>query len=132
MKGRLLDDERIKSDFANKPLSRLVRRATIHLSELHCENEAHGFYPETLIHRLKALVIAQNPAIYAITLVTEWRDPVGSMGNDSALACLSSQSRIIYDYFKQLFAQVTNPAIDSIREEIVMSLRCSIGPEATF
>jgi glutamate synthase (NADPH/NADH) large chain len=67
-----------------------------------------------------------------LPLVKELRDPVGSMGNDSALACLSSQSRIIYDYFKQLFAQVTNPAIDSIREEIVMSLRCSIGPEGNL
>jgi glutamate synthase (NADPH/NADH) large chain len=54
------------------------------------------------------------------------------MGNDSALACLSDQSRIIYDYFKQLFAQVTNPAIDSIREEVVMSLSCSIGPEGNL
>ena len=67
-----------------------------------------------------------------LPLVTELRDPVGSMGNDSALACLSDQSRIIYDYFKQLFAQVTNPAIDSIREEVVMSLRCAIGPEGNL
>ena len=54
------------------------------------------------------------------------------MGNDSALACLSDKPRMIYDYFKQLFAQVTNPPIDSIREEIVMSLRCFIGPEGNF
>ncbi len=67
-----------------------------------------------------------------LPLVNELRDPVGSMGNDSALACLSDHSRIIYDYFKQLFAQVTNPAIDSIREEVVMSLRCSIGPEGNL
>ena len=51
------------------------------------------------------------------------------MGNDAALACMSDKSRMIYDYFKQLFAQVTNPAIDSIREEVVMSLQCYIGPE---
>ena len=67
-----------------------------------------------------------------LPLVSELRDPVGSMGNDSALACLSDHSRIIYDYFKQLFAQVTNPAIDSIREEVVMSLSCSIGPEGNL
>ena len=52
-----------------------------------------------------------------LPLVNEKRDPVGSMGNDSALAVLSDQPRMIYDYFKQLFAQVTNPPIDSIREE---------------
>ena len=67
-----------------------------------------------------------------IPLVTESRDPLGSMGNDSALACLSDKPRMIYDYFKQLFAQVTNPPIDSIREEIVMSLRCFIGPEGNL
>ena len=64
-----------------------------------------------------------------LPLVREKRDPVGSMGNDSALACLSDEPRLIYDYFKQLFAQVTNPAVDSIREEVIMSLQCSIGPE---
>jgi len=51
------------------------------------------------------------------------------MGNDSSLACLSDKPRMLYDYFKQMFAQVTNPAIDSIREEIIMSLECYIGPE---
>jgi glutamate synthase (NADPH) large chain len=64
-----------------------------------------------------------------LPLVQQARDPVGSMGNDSALACLSDKPRMLYDYFKQLFAQVTNPAIDSIREEIIMSLECYIGPE---
>ena len=62
-------------------------------------------------------------------MVEEKRDPVGSMGNDSALACLSDKPRMLYDYFKQLFAEVTNPPIDSIREEVVMALECFIGPE---
>jgi glutamate synthase (NADPH/NADH) large chain len=51
------------------------------------------------------------------------------MGNDAALAVLSDQPRMLYDYFKQLFAQVTNPPIDSIREEVIMSLECYVGPE---
>jgi len=67
-----------------------------------------------------------------LPMITEARDPLGSMGNDSALACLSDKPRMIYDYFKQLFAQVTNPAIDSIREEVVMSLECFIGPEGNL
>ena len=62
-------------------------------------------------------------------MVRERRDPLGSMGNDAALACLSDQPRLPYDYFKQLFAQVTNPPIDSIREEVVMSLQAYCGPE---
>ena len=64
-----------------------------------------------------------------VPMIREARDPIGSMGNDAALACLSDKPRMIYDYFKQLFAQVTNPAIDSIREEVIMSLECYIGPE---
>ena len=60
------------------------------------------------------------------------KDPIGSMGDDAALACLSDQPRMLYDYFKQLFAQVTNPAIDSIREEVIMSLECYIGPEGNL
>ena len=67
-----------------------------------------------------------------IPLLHEKKDPIGSMGNDAALECLSDQPRMLYDYFKQLFAQVTNPAIDSIREEIIMSLECYIGPEGNL
>jgi len=62
-------------------------------------------------------------------MIEQQRDPVGSMGNDSALAVLSDQPRLAYDYFKQLFAQVTNPPIDSIREEVIMAVECYIGPE---
>src|SRR5699024_7148459 len=60
------------------------------------------------------------------------KDPIGSMGNDAALAVLSDQPRMLYDYFKQHFAQVTNPPIDSIREQSVMSLACTIGPEGNL
>jgi glutamate synthase (NADPH/NADH) large chain len=63
-----------------------------------------------------------------LPMIVEKRDPVGSMGNDSAIAALSDEPRMLYDYFKQLFAQVTNPPIDSIREEVIMSLECYIGP----
>ena len=62
-------------------------------------------------------------------MVTELRDPLGSMGNDAALAVISKKPRMLYDYFKQRFAQVTNPPIDSIREEVIMALECYIGPE---
>jgi glutamate synthase (NADPH/NADH) len=58
----------------------------------------------------------------------EGKEPLGSMGNDTTLACLSMRPRMSYDYFKQLFAQVTNPPIDPIREEVVMSLACYTGP----
>ena len=133
-KGALIDDEEIKAKLATKnPYQDWLNEQQIHLSELHCDSEAHGFHPESLTHRLKAFGYSTETLQFMLLpLVSELRDPVGSMGNDSALACLSEQPRIIYDYFKQLFAQVTNPAIDSIREEVVMSLRCSIGPEGNL
>ena len=62
-------------------------------------------------------------------MLRELRDPLGSMGNDAALAVMSEKPRMLYDYFKQRFAQVTNPPIDSIREEVIMALECYIGPE---
>ena len=67
-----------------------------------------------------------------LPMVRELRDPLGSMGNDAALAVMSEKPRMLYDYFKQLFAQVTNPPIDSIREEVIMALECYIGPEANL
>ena len=93
-------------------------------ARLRCRNaaarmQAFGYTVETMKFMLLPMVADRSA------------DPVGSMGNDSALACLSDKPRMIYDYFKQLFAQVTNPAIDSIREEVIMSLECYIGPEQT-
>ncbi|CAF0729763.1 unnamed protein product [Brachionus calyciflorus] len=67
-----------------------------------------------------------------LPMIKNSKESLGSMGNDAPLACLSSYNPLIYDYFKQLFAQVTNPPIDPIREKIVMSLACPIGPEANI
>ncbi len=59
-------------------------------------------------------------------------EPIGSMGTDTAIAVLSERSRLLYDYFTQLFAQVTNPPLDAIREELVTSLMSTLGPEANL
>jgi len=67
-----------------------------------------------------------------LPMVTEGKEALGSMGNDAPLAAMASQPRIIYDYFRQLFAQVTNPPIDPIRESIVMSLAAYVGPEGNL
>ena len=64
--------------------------------------------------------------------MSDGKEALGSMGTDTPLACISQQPRMIYEYFRQLFAQVTNPPIDPIREEIVMSLTCYIGPEGNL
>ncbi|MEM1415193.1 MAG: glutamate synthase large subunit [Myxococcota bacterium] len=92
-----------------------------------------AFDPATLIPRLQAFgYTTETLQFMLLPMVTQKRDPVGSMGNDSSLACLSDQPRLVYDYFKQLFAQVTNPPIDSIREEVIMSMQCYCGPEGNL
>ena len=64
--------------------------------------------------------------------MAEGNEALGSMGNDNALACISEQPKLLYEYFRQLFAQVTNPPIDPIREKIVMSLECYVGPQGNL
>ena len=132
--GRLITDEEIKSGFSTaRPYGDWVRSQRIDFADLHTEAEPRGFNPETLLERMKAFGFTiETMQFMLLPLVRELRDPVGAMGNDAALACLSDKPRMIYDYFKQLFAQVTNPAIDSIREEVVMSLECYIGPEGNL
>ena len=130
-KGCMVPDEDLKHDFARRrPYAEWLRKQRIQFSDLHTEEEPHGFEPETLLPRMQSFgYTTETMQFMLLPLIHEKRDPVGSMGNDSALACLSDKPRLLYDYFKQLFAQVTNPAIDSIREQVVMSLECYIGPE---
>ncbi|TWU33347.1 glutamate synthase large subunit [Novipirellula artificiosorum] len=129
--GRLIPDEELKSSFAKRmPYGDWLKDQRIRLADLHPEAEGHGFDSKTLLPRMQAFGYTSETLKFMLRpLVEQLRDPVGSMGNDSAIACLSDKPRMIYDYFKQLFAQVTNPAIDSIREEVIMSLECYIGPE---
>jgi glutamate synthase (NADPH/NADH) large chain len=131
---RIVPDDEIKERCARRrPYGRWLRDQRIDLDDLQPNREPHGFEPGTLLGRLQAFgYTVETLQFMLLPMVLEQRDPVGSMGNDSALACLSDQPRLVYDYFKQLFAQVTNPAIDSIREEVIMSLECTIGPEGNL
>jgi glutamate synthase domain-containing protein 2/glutamate synthase domain-containing protein 1/glutamate synthase domain-containing protein 3 len=132
--GRLIPDEELKNEFAAKrPYGRWLQNQKLELKDIPVTGDDHGFHPESLLPRMQAFgYTVETMQFMLLPLVTDSRDPLGSMGNDSALACLSDKSRMIQDYFKQLFAQVTNPAIDSIREEVVMSLECFIGPEGNL
>ena len=129
--GRLVPDAELKDEFASRrPYAEWLEQSRITLRDIPVTDDVPGLDEETLLPRLQAFGYTTETMQFMLRpLVHELRDPVGSMGNDSALACLSDQSRMIYDYFKQLFAQVTNPPIDSIREEIIMSLETYIGPE---
>ncbi len=130
--GRLIPDHELKERFSKeRPYGQWLREQRIELDEITThDDKAHGFEPHSLLARMQAFGFTiETMQFMLLPMIREARDPVGSMGNDSALACLSDQPRMLYDYFKQLFAQVTNPAIDSIREEIIMSLECYLGPE---
>ncbi len=137
-RGRIVADEELKSSIARqRPYAEWLERRT-DLADLVEAARNNGSAPKTqatmggddLTRSLQAFgYTAETLRFMLRPLIEELRDPVGSMGNDAALAVLSDQDRPVYDFFKQLFAQVTNPAIDSIREEVVMSLDCTIGPE---
>ena len=132
--GRLIPDEELKETISSKrPYGNWLTEQKVTLGHIASDFEAESIDVEDTLQRMKAFgYTTETMQFMLIPLVTEARDPLGSMGNDSALACLSDKPRMIYDYFKQLFAQVTNPPIDSIREEVVMSLRCFIGPEGNL
>jgi len=132
--GRLVPDEELKLSIARKrPYGEWLASQKVNLSELSQDKNALSLECDDLLPRMQAFgYTSETMQFMLLPLVTTARDPVGSMGNDSALACLSDKPRMIYDYFKQLFAQVTNPPIDSIREEVVMSLECFIGPEGNL
>lgn len=134
--GRLIPDAEIKQSVSNQnPYGDWLEAEKITLASIapKISEQTFSLDSENLIKRMRSFgYTTETMEFMLIPLITEARDPLGSMGNDSALACLSDKPRMIYDYFKQLFAQVTNPPIDSIREEVVMSLEYFIGPEGNM
>ncbi len=129
-RGRIVADEEVKQEVSTRrpygdwyessavPFSELVPSDQVTLSDqpLHLRQRAFGYSQEDL-------------RVLLTPMAREGAEPIGSMGNDLSLAVLSDQAPSLFSYFKQLFAQVTNPPIDPIREEIVMSLATSLGSE---
>ncbi len=132
--GRIISDEELKHDVAGRrPYRDWLKRQRIRLSDVPAAETPQRLDRNELLARMKAFgYTVETLEFMLIPLVRAKKDPIGSMGDDAALACLSDKPRMLYDYFKQLFAQVTNPAIDSIREEVIMSLECYIGPEGNL
>ncbi|MFP4363164.1 MAG: glutamate synthase large subunit [Spirochaetia bacterium] len=132
--GRIIDDTTLKKRIATqKPYGRWLLDQRISLSEIQSADDEHGFQPQTLSERLKMFgYTTEHLNLILAPMAENHKEPLGSMGNDSPLACLSQRPKLIYDYFKQLFAQVTNPPIDSIREKCIMSLGSYIGPEGNL
>lgn len=132
--GRIISDDELKLNVATRlPYKEWVSRQRLQLSELPAAQAISYYDDDELLRKMQAFgYTVETLQFLLVPLLRVKKDPIGSMGNDAALACLSDNSRLTYDYFKQLFAQVTNPAIDSIREEVIMSLECYIGPEGNL
>jgi len=133
-RGRLVPDEELKNVYANRhPYAEWLDANRIALRDVTAQGLHEQIDHATLLARTQAFGYTTETLQFMLQpMVKEHRDPVGSMGNDSMLAVLSDKPRMLYDYFRQLFAQVTNPPIDSIREEIIMSLECYVGPEGNL
>jgi glutamate synthase (NADPH) large chain len=128
--GRIVDDEELKNQFANaRPYRQWIENVRIRLDAIVAEGAPPAF-DETLLDRQQAFGYTQEDLKFLLApMAAGGEEAIGSMGNDSPLAVLSDKNKPLYHYFKQLFAQVTNPPIDPIREAIVMSLNSFIGPK---
>ncbi len=130
--GRMIDDEELKANLANsKPYKQWIENLRIKLDDVEpnaAEVPQDGAV--SLLDRQQAFGMTQEDIKFLIAPMAQaGEEGIGSMGNDSPLAVLSDKNKPLYNYFKQLFAQVTNPPIDPIREAIVMSLVSFIGPK---
>ena len=128
--GRIIDDQEIKNTYANaKPYKQWINSVRIKLNELP-ECAVHADSGVALLDRQQAFGYTQEDIKFLMTpMAKTGEEAIGSMGNDSPLAVMSNKHKPLYNYFKQLFAQVTNPPIDPIREAMVMSLVSFIGPK---
>jgi glutamate synthase (NADPH) large chain len=132
--GRIVSDREIKQQLASrKPYAEWVAENQITIDHLPEPSRMHHPDAETLIRRQRAFGYSdEDLKMILAPMATKGEEPVGSMGTDTPLACLSDKPQSLFNYFKQLFAQVTNPPIDSIREEMVMSLISYIGSEGNI
>jgi glutamate synthase (NADPH/NADH) large chain len=130
-KGRIIDDKELKEALAGaKPYAEWIERIRVKLDEVETEKTPPLKSAVRMLDRQQAFAYTQEDIKFIMTpMAVAGDEPVGSMGNDSPLAVLSDKNKTLSHYFKQLFAQVTNPPIDPIREELVTSLVSFIGPK---
>jgi glutamate synthase (NADPH/NADH) large chain len=129
--GRIVDDEELKNQYANaRPYRQWIENVRIRLDTVGGDSAEPMVFSESLLDRQQAFGYTQEDLKFLLApMAAQGEEGTGSMGNDSPLAVLSDKDKTLYNYFKQLFAQVTNPPIDPIREAIVMSLNSFIGPK---
>jgi glutamate synthase (NADPH) large chain len=129
-KGRIIDDDEIKAELsAQRPYQKWLDEAQIMVRDLPVTVSPMAPDDKTLLQRQQAFGYTQEDLKFLmLPMVASGQEAIGSMGSDSPLAVLSDKPKSLFNYFKQNFAQVTNPPIDPIREELVMSLVSQIGP----
>ncbi len=128
--GRIVDDEEVKADLAAQhPYADWLHTGLMQLGEL--PDREHVVYShESVLRRQQTFGYTEEEVRILLTpMAKTGAEPIGSMGTDTPVAVLSERPRLLFDYFSQLFAQVTNPPLDAIREELVTSLSATIGPE---
>ena len=128
--GRLIEDEEIKSSLAaSKPWGNWLESGRINLKDLP-EREHIMHTPASVTRRQRTFGYTEEEVrILLMPMAANGTEPIGAMGSDTPIAVLSQRPRLLFDYFTQAFAQVTNPPLDSIREEVVTSLTVGLGPE---
>lgn len=128
--GRIIPDEEIKRTLAlGNPYKEWTKRLNVHLSDISVPPLTQSDNPVPLLRRQQAFGYGEDDIKFILRPMAEKAtEAVGSMGNDTPLAMLSHRAKPFYQYFRQLFAQVTNPPIDPIREQLVMSLVSFVGP----
>ncbi len=132
-KGRLVEDEEIKAELAAEhPYARWLAEDQVRLGELPRRTMLTPQHGGVVTQQRLFGYTNEELRMILAPMARSGIEPLGSMGSDAAIAVLSERSRLLYDYFTQLFAQVTNPPLDAIREELVTSLSATIGPEANL
>ena len=128
---RIISDAEIKKELAaRQPYAKWLQEQQVTMDQLPEPSRLIASNPETLLRRQRAFGYSEEDLrILLAPMGAKGEEPIGSMGTDVPLACLSDKPQPLFNYFKQLFAQVTNPPIDPIREEMVMSLISYIGTE---
>ncbi len=134
LKGRIIPDDEIKKQLAaRQPYAQWLAENQVTLKQLADPPRVQTTDPATILMRQRAFGYSdEDLKTIMIPMAKSGEEPVGSMGTDTPLACLSDKPQLLFNYFKQMFAQVTNPAIDPIREDLVMSLYDYIGCEGNI
>ena len=131
--GRIIDDEEVKMQLASEhPYAEWLEQGLTHLADL--PDREHIVHSHDSVMRRQQMFGYTEEELKVILAPTArtGTEPLGSMGTDTPIAVLSDRPRLLFDYFQQLFAQVTNPPLDAIREEVVTAVGTSVGPEGNL